>query len=191
MSSQKGFTLLETVVTLVIVSLIVAVLMQALGQALSMRSRILRYQRDSRIASLQQQWFRDSVEGAVVDAPEALGALSGRPERLEFVSAAPLGGPGVQKVRWSLDRVDGGVALHYTDRILGDIQVVPGPLQEATFDYMDAQGTWKAEWVPEPGAPEVMPRLVRLRARGATAAIEWLAPVHVDPVPPGSSGWRK
>ena len=184
MTTPKGFTLLETLVTLVIVSLIVSVLMQALGQALSMRERILRYQREARAAGLQQQWFRESISGAIADVPEALGAISGRRDRVEFASASPLGGPGLQKVRWSLEAENGGVALHYVDDITGDIVVVRGPLRDASFDYMDAQGAWRSEWTPGPEAHEVMPRLVRLRARGETTDIEWLAPVTVDPAPP-------
>lgn len=146
--SSSGFSLLETIVTLVVVSLIVVVLMQALQQALSLRTRLLRHERETRMASLQEQWFRDSVSAAVADLPDAFGRMDGTATSLELVSAAPLSGRGLGRIRWTLQPVDGGYALSYGDSDWQQLQVIRGPLRDASFAYLDAQGKWQDEWKP-------------------------------------------
>lgn len=179
-----GFTLLEAIVTLVIVSLIVAVLMQALGQALNMRTRVLHYQRESRLASLQEQWFRDTVGSAVSDLPDAFGRLRGSAGSLELVTPAALGGGGLQRIRWSLRPVPGGHALHYHDATWADGVVVAGPLQNAAFAYLGRNGDWLREWEPAEDANILLPRMVRLEGMTTSGPLLWLVPITADPAPP-------
>lgn len=198
-SANAGFTLLETIVTLVVVSMIVVVLMQALQQALGLRTRLLRHEREVRTAVLQEQWFRDSVASAVADLPDALGVMDGSADSVSLVTAAPLSGPGVAKVHWSLRPVRGGVSLEYDEAGAAPITVLPGPLRVAAFDYLDADGEWLREWkVPEVAAaaasanemvpmevPDQMPRMVRLQATtDAGDTLLWLVPIKAKPRPP-------
>lgn len=198
-AGSAGFTLLETIVTLVVVSMIVVVLMQALQQALGLRTRLLRHEREVRSEVLQEQWFRDSIAAAMADLPDGLGVMEGGADAVSLVSAAPLSGPGLVKVRWSLRPVAGGVALEYAEAAATPMTVLPGPLVAASFDYLDAEGQWLKEWkVPEaspPAAganemvpaevPDQMPRMVRLRATTATGeALLWLVPLAAEPRPP-------
>jgi hypothetical protein len=176
--------LLEAIVTLVIVSLIVAVLMQALGQSLNMRTRLLRYQREARVATLQEQWFRDTVGSALSDLPDALGRMDGSAGVLELVTVAPLGGGGLQRIRWSLQPVVGGYALHYRDATWEDIVVVAGPLQDAALAYLDHEGRWQREWKPAGDAEFVLPKMVRLEAATTAGTLLWLVPIAADPAPP-------
>lgn len=183
-----GFTLLEAIVTLVIVALIVTVLMQALAQSLDMRTRLLHHQRQTRMSALQEQWFRDTVASAIADLPDALGHMHGSADTLELVTAAPLGGGGLQRVRWSLLPVEGGYALHYSDATWPDLTVLRGPVFDAAFAYLDAEGQWQSEWEPAEDATEeaveVLPRMVRLHASTATGELLWLVPIAGSPYPP-------
>src|SRR3546814_6549996 len=86
----RGFTLLETVVTLVIVSLLVTMLMQALSHALNLRTRLLRVQQESRTELLQEAWFRETVGAAQDDLEDALGSMEGDPASLAMASMMPL-----------------------------------------------------------------------------------------------------
>lgn len=178
-----GFTLLETIVTLVVVSLIVVVLMQALQQALDLRTRLLRHERGTRMASLQEQWFRDSVSAAIADLPDAMGRMEGSATAFELVSAAPLSGNGLGRIRWALPKVDGGQALAYGDQGWRDLPVIRGPLQDASFAYLDAQGQWHDEWKPgdAPGADDGLPRMIRLQAATTTGPLTWLVPILATP----------
>lgn len=178
-----GFTLLEAMVTLVIVSLMIALLMQALVQVLGMRERVVAYQRDSRTAALQEQWFRDSVQGALVDLPDALGAMEGDAEGFALVTASPLATGGIGHVGWEIVQDGAGPALAHTDAEGNRFEVIGGPLLDARFAYRSASGEWSSRWEPEEGATEVIPRLVRFTARGTRADIDWLVPLLVDPRP--------
>lgn len=195
--AASGFTLLETIVTMVIVSLIVVVLMQALQQSLGLRTRLLRHERETRMAALQEQWFRDSVSSAVADLPDALGRMDGDGKAFELVSASPLSGRGLGRIRWALQPVEGGFALVYGDQEWHDLQVIRGPLRDASFAYLDAQGRWRDEWKPGDDAPRAgdeaeavaaaggndLPRMVRLQAETTTGELVWLVAIIAKPQP--------
>lgn len=200
---QTGFTLLEAIVTLVIVALVVTILMQALQQAIGLRTRLLRHEREARLGSLQEQWFRDTVQAAQSDFPDALGPMRGDASQVSFLSAAPLGGGGLVRVTWRLQAVDGGESLVYGDGRWQDLPIITGPLHDAAFAYLDKQGRWIAEWnggvgdsehpdgeagaaARAPGAaplPE-LPRMLRLQATTATGQLLWLVSVPSEPRAP-------
>lgn len=181
--AAHGFTLLEALVTLVIVSLIVATLMQALTQALSMRTALIRYQRETREAALQEMWFRDSIAGAVADLPDASGPLRGDGRRLSLPTLAPLEGMGLHRVEWRLQPVDGGDALIYRDARSGELAVLAGPLREAKFEYRGSGAGWSAEWDPAED-DDTLPRMVRFSASGPLRDVDWIVPILAAPRAP-------
>jgi general secretion pathway protein J len=182
--SAAGFSLLETIVTMVVVAMIITVLMQALSQSLDLRSRLLRHERAARVSNLQEQWFRESVAGAMADLPDAFGEMTGDARSMRFVSASPLGSAALAQVSWSLQPTQGGWALHYADADWSDLVIIAGPLQQASFAYLDAGGEWQEQWDPAEDAEQVLPRMVRLQATTATGDLLWLVPVFADPRPP-------
>lgn len=183
--SVHGFSLLEAIVTLVVVAMIVALLMQALSQSLNLRARLLRHQSAALVAGLQEQWFRESVSAAVADLPDALGGPVGAADTLDLLTVRPLGNDGaLERVQWSLrPATGGGASLHYADAALQDLVVVAGPLHGAAFAYLDRAGEWHDAWEPVADSEEVLPSMIRLRARTATGPLEWLVPVAADPRP--------
>ena len=178
-----GFTLLEAVVTLVIVSMLVAVLMQALGHSLNLRARLLRVQGEARTELLQEAWFRDTVGAAQADLDDAMGGMEGEPDGLSNASMMPLAAQGMSRIRWWLQRDGDGMSLHYSDSAASDVVVMPGPLQDAAFAYLDHAGEWHDTWAPAPDAAERLPRLVRFQARTARGTLYWLVPLMSDPMP--------
>lgn len=191
--AQGGFTLLEAIVTLIIVSMLVTVLMNALSQSLALRARMLRLQGEARRMLLQEAWFRDSLGGAQpptkrVEADGFLGTAS----EVSFVSAAPLVANGSTRVDWKLLRDQNGrVALHYSDPVVGDLEVVSGPLNDASLSYMGSDGgQWQQEWrstAPDdatalsPTGTGVLPRLVRFQATTETGRrLHWLVYLPAD-----------
>ncbi|MFN3703338.1 type II secretion system protein [Thermomonas sp.] len=191
--AEAGFTLLEAIVTLVIVSMLVTVLMNALSQSLSLRTRMLRVQGESRQMLLQEAWFRDSV--AAAQPPTRHGEVDGfvgDAGGIQFVSAAPLAAIGSVRVRWWLQRgSDGEVALHYEDPTSGDLLILPGPLQGAGFSYLGVDGgDWMSEWrsttadeasrLAEKGSG-TLPKLVRFQATTASGRqLYWLVYLPAD-----------
>ena len=178
-----GFTLLETVVTLVIVSLLIATLMQALSHALSLRTRVLRLQGEARTDFLQEAWFRETVATAQADLDDAMGALEGTPDSLSYATPMPLVARGMSRVRWWLDSDGAGTSLHYSDPDTQDLVLVRGPLREASFAYLDHDGQWHRDWKPDPESPQRLPRLVRFEALTPKGKLYWLVPLLADPIP--------
>lgn len=180
----RGFSLIEVLVTLVVASLIITVLMQALAQSVDLRERVRRHDVASQVAALQEPWFRETVASMVADIPGALGGTVGSAGSLEFVTAVPLGGGGLGRVRWSLQPVEGGFALHYQDPAWDDLVIVPGPLADAAFEFLDKEGQWQPHWAPAKDADEVLPRAVRLQATTATGELVWWIAVEAMPYRP-------
>ncbi|MGV8923868.1 MAG: PulJ/GspJ family protein [Thermomonas sp.] len=189
----RGFSLLEVLVTMVVVALIVTLLMQGLSQALNIRARLLHHQQQATLASLQERWFRDTVGSALADLPDAFGVMAGTRDSMAFATAGPLVGSGPQRVTWSLQPVPGGWSLKYSDPANGDMVVIKGPLAEASFAYLGTDSSqWSDRWDPEydqnPGADnddvQVLPRMVRLQAQGANGTLYWLVPIQVDAAMP-------
>lgn len=181
---HRGFSLIEVLVTLVVASLIITVLMQALAQSVDLRERVRRHEVASRVAALQEPWFRETVGSMVADIPAALGTPLGSPDFVEFVTPVPLAGGGLARVRWSLQPVDGGFALHYRDPAWDDLVVVRGPLADASFEFLDGEGQWQPDWTPAKDADEVLPRAVRLQAKTTTGELVWWVAVEALPYRP-------
>ena len=180
---QRGFTLLETVVTLVVVSMLVAMLMQALNHALSLRTRIARVQAEARTDLLQEAWFREAVATAQADLEDAMGSMQGSSTELAYATPMPLVANGMSRVRWWLQREGDGLALHYSDPATPDLTIVRGPLQEASFAYLDHEGQWHEQWNPAPDDRQRLPRLVRFQASTGKGELFWLVPLLADPIP--------
>lgn len=187
---QRGFTLLEAIVTLVIVSLLVTVLMQALSQAMGLRTRLLRFEGESRQAALQEAWFRDTVAGMQRDLDEQGDGVLGTAESLGYATPAPLAARGFSNVRWWLT----GGALHYADNAVADVVIIQGPLRDAAFSYLDESGEWVERW--KRTEHKAMPKMIRFTARTERSTIDWLVPIMADGMDPekmrldevGSSG---
>ena len=110
------------------------------------------------------------------DLPDGLGAMQGGASGFELVSAAPLSGPGLAKIRWSLRGDASGAALVYDDAQWQGLEVLPGPLLDARFEYLGADGTWQGEWQQPPvSAPAAFDEM-----GAAPAAVALAAGLHVS-----------
>lgn len=175
-----GLTLVELLVTLVLVSMLGTLLVQSVGFFAARYETVQRIARDAARAGLRQQWFAASVHGLVPDGVEAR-RFEGAPTGFQGTTLAPLeAAAGLPvTVRWSIGaEAGGGLAVGYAEdgaprrRVL----VREGPL---AFRYADARGAWHERW-PPPGSREWTPSQVRLEAGGRTL---WLAAVDATPVP--------
>lgn len=182
---HRGFSLLEALVTLVIVSLVVTVLMQSLLYVLGMRERVLRVDREARTAALHERWFRDSVGAAIGDRPDGARPFAGDASGLRFLSHVPLEGQGVHPVSWRLVQApDGRFALEHEQggrRWL----MLPPALEGAAFDYLDSGGAWHSRWPLESAPAAALPRAVRLAAIHDGKPLVWWVAVAAGPgLPP-------
>jgi len=124
--SSRGFSLLETLVSLVIVALIATVMMQSLFQVLGLRERVLRHEAEARQAALQQAWFRDSVAALVAEMPERQGGFRGDPEGWSGTSLAGPSGAGLRRIEWRLTGLPGQRVLQLSENGATSARTVSG-----------------------------------------------------------------
>ncbi len=160
--SARGFSLLEVLVTLVILSMIATVMMQSLSQVLDLRERMLRNERDARIAGLEERWFRESIGAAVADLPDGAGAFRGDARSMRFLGLDPLDGAGLAVVEWRIEAVPTGTQLEQRQgrkawRLQGVHDAKTG------FRYLDAAGRWQSRWPPAAESDEVPAASASLR----------------------------
>lgn len=186
---QRGFSLLEAMVTLVIVALVTTVLMQSLLYVLGVRERVLRNERESRAAALDEAWFRESIGSAIADLPERGKPFRGDATGVSFVGLDALDGRAFAEVAWALVPGERGLSLEYR---AGERQwVLATGLPEGTgFRFRDADGSWSTAWpVPDteagrtsqPAPPRSLPRVVVLAPPDGTDGPTWVAAIGASP----------
>ena len=171
---QRGMTLIELMVTLLIVSLVAAVITQALVQIARIERLLEGGQLGAMADSVRAEWVRDAF-GALLPGEAGLDErLTGSPNEVTGLSAdAPqLPLPGLARVRFRLvfqERTD------TTELQLDDPALAPAgssmpsrvllawPGRFGRFRYLDAQGSWQDSWSSPPGsATPAMPLAIAL-----------------------------
>ncbi|GAB6195021.1 type II secretion system protein [Lysobacter xanthus] len=157
----RGFTLMESLVVLVIVSLTTAAMFQMLGTYRIARERVAAQAAGIDRGALVQAWFTDSIHGllAVESAP-----ARGTSEKLAVTTLNPLfGTPGAPAdVVWEIVRERDGWALRYTEdgkpRWTAPLEATDAP----RFAYYAADGSMSAQWPPGVGEQTPLPASVAL-----------------------------
>jgi len=177
---SRGFSLLEALVTLVIIALVTTLLMQSLVYVLGMRERLLRYDQQARSSALYERWFRDTVLAAQGDLPEGIAPFKGDEEGVSFLSADALKRGGLAPVAWRVVREQGVTRMLYTEDGQSWPIALP-PFSTARFDFLDAQGKWHSSWPQESLPRQVLPRAVRLVTSVDAQEQMWIAVVAAGP----------
>lgn len=166
--APPGFTLMETLVMLVLVSFSVLLMFQMLGTYRVARERVVSVGAGIDREALFEDWYADSVGGlhAVDGAP-----LSGDEAAFSAVTLNPmLAGPGAPvQVRWSLEAgPDGTWTVRYAEAGEERWSLPLATREPPRFAYVDEAGKVHASWPPDLGLQQALPRAVAL-VRGAGA----------------------
>lgn len=176
--SERGFSVLEALVTLVILAMVTTVMMQGLFFTLDVRERVIRNDAEARRAGLEDAWFRDTVQAAIADSPGSAGAFDGDATAIRFTTLDPLdGSQRLARIEW---RIEGG-RLAYREGSAPAL-VVARAAEGAAFRYLDAAGGWHDAWPPASGAH--LPRAVALAWREDGRERFRLAAIGADAVLP-------
>lgn len=174
-----GFTLLEVLVVLIIVSLVGVLLMQGLSHAFAIRGRLQAELREQQRGSLIEAWFRQTVRSLAPTEPFEGKPFAGSADRFEGISFAPLQGSNgsARRVGWSLIRSGSEVWLEYAEE--GTVRwrlrrVGSAKGEEPQFHYLDSEGRLHRRWPPEQPVPEVLPAGIALVGAGAVRPLMWV-----------------
>lgn len=158
-----GFTLMETLVMLVLVSFSVLLMFQMLGTYRVARERFVARGADIDREALFSGWFADSIGGlhAVDGQPLDGGASSFSAVTLNPLLAQP-GAP--VPIQWTLEPapVDGGWSVVYSEA--GEVRwTLPLATPDVpSFVYLDQGGAVHETWPPALGVQRMLPQAIAL-----------------------------
>lgn len=166
---HDGFTLMEMLVTLVLISFATMLMFQMLGSYRIANDRVRSQAGDIDRHALFQEWFRDSVHGLYA-APKL--QFVGDPAQFSATTLNPLyameGSP--TPVEWSLRADENGNAeIVYAEEGREQWHLALQGGGEVEFAYFDAQWRETDTWPPKLGKvnPEALPAVVGLMRRFA------------------------
>ncbi len=167
----RGFTLVEVLVTLVVVGLLSTLLWQAMGQVAQLETRLADSQALADRDQLRRAWLAQALAGVGTGpAGNADPLRGGTRELLTFTTMAPWPRPaGLERMQLRLQAMPGNgdsawqllarrVAIGAAGGLVrprgGDDDPVLLLWQgrgEARFEYLDAAGAWHGQWPPAAG----------------------------------------
>ena len=148
----RGLTLLEMLVTLVIVALVAAILGQALGQLARIERLLESGQLRSAAAALRAEWVRDALTALTPDQ-NGTKPLRASERELDGLSSSspqwPSSGEARLRLRLSTDSRAEQTQLELLPPDGGDgapVVLLRWPGREGRFRYLDGQGQWHGQW---------------------------------------------
>jgi prepilin-type N-terminal cleavage/methylation domain-containing protein len=150
----RGFTLLEMLVTLVIVALVATILAQALGQLARIERLLDGGQLRSASATLRAEWARTALESLQPGTQESEKMRGAARELQGLSSAVPmLHGVGTAQMQLRLVASDDRSSTRLELRLMGSDEAAvvlhSWPGSDGQFFYLDRQGAWLDHWPAE------------------------------------------
>lgn len=162
----SGFTLLEILVVLALVSLISTLLMGALYQIYQLQLRLEDRSNTEERTELGVRWFQSVVNGLQTDRNGQPNSFRGNSNRISGLTSADLSVDGFGMIlpfqlEVTEDSEIDGMRLEYVrnDKRTPLLVVASGRIR---IDYLDENGSLQPEWPPSAAAPQ-LPALVQLR----------------------------
>lgn len=182
-NDQSGFSLLETLFALAIMSLASVALFQSTSSMLSLSDRAVKAGERTVSSGLDRLAVRELIDGLLPPWPyETDRIFIGEPAQFRGQSTAPLSAnnTGAEIVTLSLiSQATGGLRLDYSSAKAPEGWTIMSALPDGTrFEYMGIDHQWYSKWPPQdkPGRGffnedellplPALPQAIRLRAEG-------------------------
>jgi general secretion pathway protein J len=173
----SGFTLLEMLVVLFIVSLISTLLLEGFTHILQLRSRFLVQLDNSQKGAIQEYWFQSTTAGIVTDYYKGENIFKGNEKEFSGLTLMALDAkPGVPTFfAWQLQYQDGTTKLSYKNRQGESWEVTHWFSEQGRFQYQDEEGEWHDQWPPIFGLQnKQIPRLIVLHGQRRQILFTWI-----------------
>lgn len=169
----RGFTLMETVVMLLITALAMTLMFQALAGFNRTRQRVAALEGVRDNSAVVLGWLRESIRslaalnmtGLTVKADDPAVGLKGDDQGFSATTLAPLlGASGMPvAVRWQAETRVGGNRLVYKQAGQQPLTLPLRQTGELRFAYLDKQGKTHSSWPPRLGVQEALPQAIELQ----------------------------
>lgn len=163
-----GFTLIESLVVLMIVAFAATILTDSLSRIFDLRTRLASYLDAAASSRMTLNWLRRSVSGLLPDFADGTIRFLGTATEFSGISlSGPGADPGVpQRVAWRLrpEATTRGVRLETQVGSGPWVAVAAWPEKTGRLSYDGGDGQWVEEWPPSfatPTTPQI-PRYIRI-----------------------------
>lgn len=169
-----GFTLMEVLVTLVLISMVAAILFEGLFQTGQIEHRMERNQAHAQSAALRDVWVQQALEGLLPGQAETPERFVGTERELRGLSTLPLSfselGPEQLSLSLRASNQAAGTELIYAS--LGPqpadsagkppLVLRQWPQGKLRWRYLDDVGQWQDNWPPVSERHRTLPRAIAL-----------------------------
>ena len=166
----QGFTLVETLVTLVVISLIGTMIFQTIGYFSLVQEKLIAHGQMGIEKKRAESWFRESIQGATPAILSGRKDFSGDSINFELTTIVPLtklsGYP--QRIKWSIDQRPGHDTLAYAE-VGSESWTVLDRLERRSsyLQFIDQHGSSYDSWpVEDTSGEELILTMVRFHADG-------------------------
>ncbi len=160
--AAPGFTLMEALVMLVLVSFTSLLMFQMLGSYRIAKERVVAQSGGIDRRALFEGWFRDSVHSLHASKRVAFQGDAREFSGLSFNSASGLPGAAVE-FKWLLAQsADGGWDISYAEAGRERWRLPLAAVRSVSFAYLDAEGKSHATWPPALGTHTQLPAAIVL-----------------------------
>lgn len=183
---QRGLTLLEMLVVLLIAGMAIALGFQSLGQWRRANTAIAGISGATQQTTLTESWLESSLRSLF---PVQEETFEGTAQRLTGVATQPVQSHqgGATTVSWSIHE-DGPVRSLRLNEGGKELDLPLPGVTKATFSYMDKEGRMHEQWPPKLGLHDHLPAMIVLeqemddgRQRQWAAAIAGARNPHATP----------
>jgi|GEM_PF-1383557 len=152
-TGERGFTLLEVLVVLMIAALIGVVLMQGLGVVLNLRDNFSGTILDLDRTVVKRNLIRQPLTGVVPDFNDGEQIFAGTPESVSGLTLRPLlrrpGRPTAFSLALTYDPGESLNELTYREERDEPVVLAEWTGPQASFRYMGMQTDWTPVWPPD------------------------------------------
>lgn len=184
-SRASGFTLLEMLVVLMLVSLITTLLFQGFSYVLVLRSQFVNQLDDLHRGALQEHWFRTTTAALMPGPEDSEAVFKGDDLGFSGLTIAALhenaGIPA--RIQWRLFSANNETELrYYPVREESDYWLVMAWFGErGGFRYLSAEGTWYEQWPPAgigENSTEQLPQAILFMGKRRLDVLTWVVSIR-------------
>ncbi len=154
---SAGFTLIEMLVTLVIVAMVAGILAQAMSQLSRIESLLAQGQLQGLAQAVRGEWVRDALASLLPGQPDGDERFVGTPTELQGLSADvprwPAPGLAMLRLRLHYDVAADATTLQVVGDAAGQgiapvTPLLTWPGRSGRFRFLDKGGQWQESWPP-------------------------------------------